>query len=118
MAAGDEREPPAVGRPGPADPSAARAGLRMSDLLLLPDEWRAMLKWMIREGEASLAGIAAGLGWDQSTALALLERLVAAGYVQRTGEGEDTRYRVILARQRAQGASRGLLRNLEDTSGD
>jgi len=92
--------------------------MRPSDLLTMPDTWSALLRWLMREGEASLPSIAAGLEWDQPLALSLLERLVDEGYVQRTGEGEDACYRVILARQRAQGTGRGLLRELGDLSGD
>jgi hypothetical protein len=114
----DEGGGPAPGASDSTGRILRRTGMRPSDLLTMPDTWSALLRWLMREGEASLPSIAAGLEWDQPLALSLLERLVDEGYVQRTGEGEDACYRVILARQRAQGTGRGLLRELGDLSGD
>jgi hypothetical protein len=114
----DERGGPAPGASDVTGRTPQRPGLRPSDLLTLPDTWSALLRWLMRKREASLAGVAAGLEWDQPVAQSLLERMMDEGYVQRTGEGEDARYRVILARQRVQGTGRGLLRDLGDLSGD
>jgi IclR helix-turn-helix domain len=117
LATEDEREPPAERRAGQVEPSAPLAGLRMSDLMLLPDEWRRILRWLVRQREGSLEGIAAGLEMEQATTLALLERLMSEGYAQRTGTGASARYRVILAKQRAHGATQDTLRGLDETRG-
>ncbi len=89
----------------------------MSDLMLLPDEWRRILRWLVRQREGTLDGISTGLDIGEAETLALLERLMSEGYVQRTGTGASTRYRVILAKQRAHGVSGNTLRGLDDTSG-
>jgi amino acid permease/predicted transcriptional regulator len=63
---------------GEWDPS----GLRMADVLALPDDMRRIVNWMVRRGEVSLAEVAAFTGQDERAAHAMLDALAKQGFVR------------------------------------
>ena len=118
MTPDDERERPKVDSLEQGEAKAEIRGLRMSDLVLLPDDWCKLLRWLIRRRRSDLTAIEVGMGWERAAAVTLLDRLIAEGYVRRSGDSDAALYEVVLARQQAQDATRGLLRHLGDPSGD
>jgi predicted ArsR family transcriptional regulator len=103
---------------GPNKGSSKVAGLRMSDLLELPDPSRRLLQWLMRNNDAELRDVAAGLEWDEAAARSVLASVVTQGLVQETVTPETTRYLVRLAPQRGRGSKSGLWKRIEDTSRD
>ncbi len=86
----------------PKGADANRAGLRMTDVLQLPDPLRETITWMIRKREVRLADLAERLQQDEAAARSTLADLVARGYLWETRVDGETRYRVRLAPQRKQ----------------
>jgi amino acid permease len=72
------------------------SGLKMADVLVLPDPWRQLINWMMRQDEVSLAEVAAHTSQDESAARAMLEALAEQDLV-REREG---RYQVRFAMRR------------------
>jgi len=86
-----------------SEPSAGeQAGVSITDVLALPDEFQTIITWFMREGEAGLPEVAAFIEQDEATACSLIADLVAQGFVQEVrGEGErQPRYRARLAAKR------------------
>lgn len=76
------------------------AGLRMADVLSLPDELRSLVNWMTREGPVSLSKAAAHIGQDQAATQRLLESLVEQDLVQEERDGRTLHYSVRFAPRR------------------
>ena len=75
-------------------------GLRMSDLLTLPEALSALLTWMIRQGQVGLADVVAFVGQDEASARARLAEAMDRGYVREIELRGATFYRVRLAPKR------------------
>ena len=75
-------------------------GLRMADLLTLPEALGALLTWMIRQGQVSLADVVAFVGQDETSARARLAEALDKGYVREIEMRGVTYYRVRLAPKR------------------
>jgi DNA-binding transcriptional ArsR family regulator len=89
---------------GSERPSGRRpdAGAKsMADVLMLPDPLRALVNWMVRQGEVTLAEIAAQTGQDDGAASAQLESLLAQGFIEEVADGGARRYRTRLIVKRA-----------------
>jgi DNA-binding MarR family transcriptional regulator len=86
-----------------SEPSAGeQAGVSITDVLALPDEFQTIITWLMRQGEAGLSEVAALIEQDDATARALVAELIAQGFVQKVVhevEGQP-RYRVRLATKR------------------
>ncbi len=76
------------------------AGLRMADVLSLPDELRSLVNWMTREGPVSLSEAAAHIGQAQAATRRLLESLVEQDLVQEERDGRTLHYSVRFAPRR------------------
>jgi amino acid permease len=72
-------------------------GLGAADLLTLPDSWRSLVTWIMRQGEVSLADVAARLQKDRDEVQAVLDALADEGFVQESQGNRESRYRVRLA---------------------
>ena len=72
-------------------------GLRMADLLTLPEPLSRLMKWMIRQRQVSLADAATFLGEDEASARRLLAEAQGKGYVREIELPSATLYRVRLA---------------------
>jgi amino acid permease len=72
-------------------------GLGAADLLALPDSWRSLITWMMRQGEVSLADVVARLQQDRDGVRAMLDALADEGFVQESQGSQGSRYRVRLA---------------------
>ncbi len=68
------------------------AGLSLADLLSLPDSHSALVGWIARRGEVSLAEIAACTGGDAEAARTLVASLVERGVVAETRRTGEPRY--------------------------
>jgi hypothetical protein len=75
-------------------------GLRMADLLTLPDDLSGLLKWMLRQGQVGLSDITAFLGKDEVFARTLLADASGKGYVREIEMRGAKLYRVRLAPKR------------------
>jgi DNA-binding IclR family transcriptional regulator len=73
---------------------------------------------MMRSREVTLEDVAAGLGWDETTAHLMLTSLVAEGYVSRVETPETTRYLIRLSPLRVRGSKSEFWQRLEEKSRD
>jgi hypothetical protein len=89
-------------------------GLKMADLLTLPDELSCLLNWMIRQGQVSLADTAAFLNQDETSARNLLAEVLGRGYVREIELREGTFYRVRLAPKPGRTLPANLWQALDD----
>ncbi len=89
-------------------------GLKMADLLTLPDPLGCLLNWMVRKRQVSLAEINAFLGQDEAQALCLLAEAQGRGYVREIELREGTRYRVRLSSRRGSELPEDLWQALQD----
>ena len=76
------------------------AGLSMADILVLPDELRKLVNWMLRQEEVSLQQLAAHVGHDEATTHAMVADLLENGLVRELHLTGEQRYRVRLAPKR------------------
>jgi hypothetical protein len=83
-------------------PAGKQAGVTMADVLVLPDELRTIVTWLLRQQEGGLPEVAALVGQDEANARALLADLVVQGFVQevRSQDEGKPRYQVRLAAKR------------------
>lgn len=89
-------------------------GLSMADLLTLPEPQGGLLKWMIRQGQVSLADVVAFLGQDEEQTRGVLADLCEKAFVRTIEMRGITHYRVRLAPKRG----RALPSNLWQALGD
>jgi amino acid permease len=77
------------------------SGLPVMDVLTLPDAERRLVKWMMRQGEVSLAAVVAHTGQAGGDARAMLDSMLKQGLFQEIDAvGDEPRYRVRLAPRR------------------
>ncbi len=91
------------------------AGLRMADVLSLPDELRSLVNWMTREGPVSLSKAAAHIGQDQATTQRLLESLVEQDLVKEELDGRTLHYSVHFAPRRRRELPDDIWQALDDS---
>lgn len=72
-------------------------GLRVADILVLPDEIQPIVQWMMRQGSVCLADVATHLHQENSETEALLGDLLRKKLIEATQENGGIRYRVKLA---------------------
>jgi len=89
-------------------------GLSMADLLTLPEPQGGLLKWMIRQGQVSLAEVIAFLGQDEEQARGVLDDLCQAAFVRPIEIRGVTHYRVRLAPKRGRALPANLWQALND----
>ncbi len=89
-------------------------GLRMSELLTLPEEIGRLLNWMLRKRQVTLADICAFLGQDEAAARLLLADVQGRGYIREIELREETQYRVRLAPKRGRQLPADLWQALDD----
>jgi predicted transcriptional regulator len=72
----------------------------MADVLVLPENLRTMMDYLIKQGESELAEVAAHMGQDETSTRALLTDLIEKGFVQELVAGRKHCYRVRLVSRR------------------
>jgi ATP-binding cassette subfamily B protein len=85
-----------------------------ADVLDLPDAERGLVTWLMRHGDATPAEAAAGTGQQEEAARAMLDALVARGYVQEIERDGELRFRARLAPKRARELPKNIWRVLGD----
>jgi DNA-binding MarR family transcriptional regulator len=93
-------------------------GLQMSDLLALPEPECGLLNWMVRQGQVTLADVAAWLGKDQAQVRQILDGLLQKGYIREIEMRAAKTYRVRLAPKRGRELPSNLWQALDDMVGD
>lgn len=88
-------------------------GLRMGDLITLPDGLRNLLSWMIRKKQVSLADIIEFVGNDERAAKDLLAEALSKGYVREIEMRGVTSYCVRLAPKRPRDRLKSIWQALE-----
>lgn len=73
------------------------AGLSMADVITLPAPLRKLVTWMMRREEVSLAEVAAFIQGDEPAGRAMMDSLLAKGFVRAVQTAGSVRYRVRLA---------------------
>jgi DNA-binding transcriptional ArsR family regulator len=91
-------------------------GLRIAEMLMLPDAEQQLVNWLTRHGEADLAAVTAHSGQDQRSVRTQLASLVEHGYVAEVDVGGERRYRARLARRRASTLPDDIWRALQQDS--
>jgi hypothetical protein len=89
-------------------------GLRMSDLLTLPEPQCSLLNWMIRQVQVGLGEVAAFLHRDEEGARTVLAELRDQGFVREIEMRGVTTYRVRLAPKRGRTMPANLWQALDD----
>jgi hypothetical protein len=89
-------------------------GLRMSDLLTLPDPVSGFLNWMIRQDQVGLGDVAAFLKQDEECARTVLADLGQQGFVREIEMRGTTTFRVRLAPKRGRTVPANLWEALDD----
>ncbi len=90
-------------------------GLRMTDLLTLPEDQGQLVRWMMNEGRVSLSGVAAQLSQTPEATQAVLKVLLAEGYVRELEVEGALHYEAFVAPTRPRRLSQELVRALTDT---
>jgi len=91
-------------------------GLKMTDLLMLPETLGDLLNWMIREEQVTLGKVIAFVGQDEATAHILLNEGLARGYVREIEMHGVLYYRVRIAPKHRSGLAANLWQMLEARS--
>jgi len=72
-------------------------GLRVADILVLPDQIQPIVQWIMRQGSVCLTDVSAHLCQEDSETEALLGDLLRRKLIEATQENGSIRYRVRLA---------------------
>jgi predicted transcriptional regulator len=98
MSADDERIPPEMFK-------GKKTGVTMADILALPDMSRTIATELLKVQEAGLTELASLIKEDEATIQALIDELIAQGFIQDVWhEGENLpRYRISLIARRGRG---------------
>ncbi len=88
-------------------------GLAIADALTLPDPLRRLVKWMMRQGEVSLAAVAAHTGQDEGMARTMLDTLLNQDFAQAIETEGGPRYRIRLALRRRRQVSEEIWQALD-----
>ncbi len=99
---------------GELDAREQSPGLRMSDLLTLPEPLAGLLNWMIRQVQVGLDDVAAFLQRDEEEARTVLAGLREKGFVREIEMRGMTTYRVRLAPKRGRKMPADLWQALDD----
>jgi hypothetical protein len=89
-------------------------GLKMSDLLELPEPLSSLLNWMMRKGQATLADVTVFLGEDEVHTRAILAGLRDRGFVREIEIHGLTQYCVRLAPKRGRALPSNLWQALAE----
>lgn len=89
-------------------------GLTMSEVLILPDDQRHLINWLLRQKSATLAEAAHFLGWEEPAAQTLVSELVGRGLLREYELHGALRYRVRLAPKSGRTMPENLWRALDD----
>ncbi len=81
------------------------AGLRMADALTLPDPLQALVSWMMRREEVTLADVTAYTGKDEDVARTMLDDLVEQDFIHVMEAKDGPRYQVRLGSKRGREVS-------------
>lgn len=77
--------------------SRVTSGLKVTDILLMPDTHQSLLNWLMRQYEADRDAIAAHLNQDVETVQTILNELVSKGLLKTVETAHGICYRVRLA---------------------
>ncbi len=85
----------------------------MADVLQLPDGQRLFLLWLMRREEASLADALAETGLDGTAGRALLDDLIAAGFLQESRRDGASFFKALTASRRGRQMPDEIWKNLQ-----
>ncbi len=88
-------------------------GLVMSDLLSMSEPQAGLLRWLVREKQASLTSICAFLKNDYAVSRAIVSELQAKGFITEYEENGVKYLRVRLAPMRGRERTAGLWQKVE-----
>ena len=77
--------------------SRSQSGLRVADLLLMPEAHKTLANWLIRHYEASLEEMTEQVGQDPATVKTTLDTLLEKGLIKTVKSEQGVKYRVNLA---------------------
>ncbi|HEY9648048.1 MAG TPA: TIR domain-containing protein [Chroococcidiopsis sp.] len=95
---------------------ATLTGLRIVDIVTLPDHLQHLVNWLIRREEVTLAQVAEHLQQDPETALGLLDELVSKQYVKVLEDDGETYYQIRLAHKSVRQMPKDIWRILDSQS--
>ncbi len=85
----------------------------MADLLFLPESERSLINWLLRQQSASLVDIATQLTQDESGAQAVLDELMAQGFVRSVEVNGQIYYQPCLTSRRGRQVSTNIWNALD-----
>jgi DNA-binding IclR family transcriptional regulator len=88
-------------------------GMRTTDLLEFPRQQMQLVRYITRQGEATLEEAAEHLGETPADAQQMLDALIEMGYLERAEKKGDWVYRMHFARKSARGLPPGIWNALE-----
>jgi predicted ArsR family transcriptional regulator len=102
-------DPLAESSPEPRAPART-----LAEVLELPDVERQLVNWLRRQGEVTLAEVAAHLGQEQAQAQGILAALVEQGFVRQRQVGDEVYFRGHVGTSRPRPLSGKLWQALSD----
>jgi amino acid permease len=76
-------------------------GARVTDILEMDEPLRRLMQWVLRQGQVSIADVAAHVSQSESDAQVLVGQLVEQGLLEVVEGAPELRYRAHLARKRS-----------------
>ncbi len=87
-------------------------GLRLVDALVLPDEYRHLINWMMRQTRVTLASVMDYTGQEENRARNLMAELVDQGFIQVIHDDGTPHYGVRMAPRRGRQLSQSIWQSL------
>jgi hypothetical protein len=91
-----------AGEPSPR-PAQKRSGMSMTDILVLPQEQRDLIQWLLRNPGSTPAAMQAGMGWDAQQLEDTLDVLKAMQCIEWIEDKGETFYTMVLKRKTSPG---------------
>lgn len=92
-------------------------GLDMTDILDLPDNFREVINWMLREISVDVPQMTAHLANDEHNARTMISTLLDKGYIREIDINGGVQYRVRLKPKRKHNMPSNLWKALENKTG-
>lgn len=92
-------------------------GLDMTDILDLPDHFREVINWMLRETFVDVPQMAAHLANNEQNARTMISTLLDKGYIREIDINGRVQYRVRLKPKRKHNMPSNLWKALENKTG-
>ncbi|HJW30924.1 MAG TPA: hypothetical protein VJ508_16945 [Saprospiraceae bacterium] len=92
-------------------------GLDMTDILDLPDNFREVINWMLRQTSVDVPQMTAHLANNEQNARAMISTLLDKGYIREIDINGSVQYRVRLKPKRKHNMPSNLWKALENKTG-